>query len=172
MAAINFPGSPSVNDVHTENGKAWKWDGTSWLSILGYIGYTGSTGVGYTGSIGYNSSVAGYTGSTGNALKSIYISSPSASETIVLFYTTVSITLSKVKAVLTGSSPNVTYSIKSGSDITSTLETHVSSQTVTSTTTGTDATIADSSITAGRWVWLETTTNSGTVTSIIITLEF
>lgn len=150
MAAINFPGSPSLNDTHSENGRMWIWNGTSWVSMTN----------------------TGYTGSSGNALKSIYISSPSASETLVLFYTTNNITLSKVRAVLTGTTPDVTYSIKSGSNITSTDETHVSSANVTSTTTGTDATIADASITAGRWVWLELTVNSGTVTTVVITLEF
>lgn len=30
MAAINFPNSPSVNDIYTENGKSFIWDGTSW----------------------------------------------------------------------------------------------------------------------------------------------
>ena len=30
MAAFNFPNSPSTNDVHTENGVSFKWDGTVW----------------------------------------------------------------------------------------------------------------------------------------------
>lgn len=30
MAAINFPNSPTLNQVHTENGKSFKWDGSSW----------------------------------------------------------------------------------------------------------------------------------------------
>jgi hypothetical protein len=30
MAALNFPASPSVNDLYTANGSTWKWDGTSW----------------------------------------------------------------------------------------------------------------------------------------------
>ena len=31
--AINFPGSPSVSDTHTHNGRTWEWDGTSWNSV-------------------------------------------------------------------------------------------------------------------------------------------
>lgn len=30
MAALNFPASPSVDDLYTANGRTWKWDGTSW----------------------------------------------------------------------------------------------------------------------------------------------
>ena len=33
MAAFNFPNSPSTNDVHTENGVSWKWNGTVWKKI-------------------------------------------------------------------------------------------------------------------------------------------
>jgi hypothetical protein len=27
---LNFPASPSVDDLYTANGSTWKWDGTSW----------------------------------------------------------------------------------------------------------------------------------------------
>ena len=30
MAAFNFPNSPSTNDLHTENGVTYKWNGTVW----------------------------------------------------------------------------------------------------------------------------------------------
>ena len=33
MAAFNFPNSPSVNDIHTENGVSFKWNGTIWLRV-------------------------------------------------------------------------------------------------------------------------------------------
>ncbi len=29
--AINFPNTPTLNDVHSTAGKVWKWDGTSWI---------------------------------------------------------------------------------------------------------------------------------------------
>ena len=28
--AIDFPTSPSVNDIHTSGGRRWTWNGTSW----------------------------------------------------------------------------------------------------------------------------------------------
>lgn len=31
--SLNFPNSPSVNDLYTFNGKTWKWDGVSWISF-------------------------------------------------------------------------------------------------------------------------------------------
>ena len=30
---INFPSSPSVNDVYTYNGKSWIWNGSAWLAV-------------------------------------------------------------------------------------------------------------------------------------------
>ena len=35
--AINFPDSPSVNDIHTVNGVDWKWDGTTWKGVGGTL---------------------------------------------------------------------------------------------------------------------------------------
>lgn len=33
MAAANFPNTPALNDTHTHNGKTYKWDGGSWISL-------------------------------------------------------------------------------------------------------------------------------------------
>ena len=55
MAAFDFPNSPNTNDVHTENGVSFKWDGTVWkrVSATGAQGPTGATGAqGNTGSTG------------------------------------------------------------------------------------------------------------------------
>ena len=38
--AINFPDSPSNNDLHTVSGVTWKWDGTTWLAQGGTQSYT------------------------------------------------------------------------------------------------------------------------------------
>ena len=32
MTAINFPDSPSVNDIFTSGSSSWQWDGTTWKS--------------------------------------------------------------------------------------------------------------------------------------------
>jgi hypothetical protein len=46
MAALNFPPSPSTNQIYSANGKSWRFDGTSWktfyiLNVQG--GGTGNT---------------------------------------------------------------------------------------------------------------------------------
>lgn len=46
MAALNFPSSPSTNQIYAANGKSWRFDGTSWktyfiLNVQG--GGTGNT---------------------------------------------------------------------------------------------------------------------------------
>ena len=43
MAALDFPASPSTNDIHTENGASWKWNGSAWTR-LGDVGAQGAQG--------------------------------------------------------------------------------------------------------------------------------
>ena len=43
MAALDFPASPSTNDIHTENGVTWKWTGSAWTR-LGDVGAQGAQG--------------------------------------------------------------------------------------------------------------------------------
>ena len=57
--AINFPNSPSLNDLYTLGTRQWKWNGNGWAlqpltaGFTGSIGYTGSKGdIGFTGSLG------------------------------------------------------------------------------------------------------------------------
>ena len=58
--AINFPSSPSLNDLYTLGTRQWKWNGNGWALQPLTAGFTGS--LGYTGSKGD----IGYTGSKGN----------------------------------------------------------------------------------------------------------
>jgi len=51
---LNFPDSPSVNEIYTSGSNSWQWDGTVWNAIsssqVGINGATGATGA--TGPIG------------------------------------------------------------------------------------------------------------------------
>ena len=38
MAALNFPSSPTLNQIYTANNRSWIWDGTSWVSIASITG--------------------------------------------------------------------------------------------------------------------------------------
>jgi hypothetical protein len=78
--SLNFPASPTLYEVHTENGRTFRWNGESWVNTssgyTGSVGFTGSTGftgsqgiqgdLGYTGSQGFTGSQGvGFTGSQG-----------------------------------------------------------------------------------------------------------
>lgn len=54
---LNFPTSPTLNELYTFNSKTWRWDGAGWVSynvgLIGPIGLTGSIGAtGPTGPTG------------------------------------------------------------------------------------------------------------------------
>lgn len=62
--AINFPSTPTLDQVYTFEDRTWRWNGEYWQSITATIGYAGSQGdTGYTGSEGDT----GYTGSEGES---------------------------------------------------------------------------------------------------------
>lgn len=174
--------------------------GTSSAAVFNFTiprGDTGATGTAATvaagttttGAAGTNASVTnsgtssaavfnftiprGDTGDTGpTGPRGITMVSPGASENATLFYTTSALTLSSVWAVLTGTSPSITFSIASGSSRASATTTHVNAQTVTSTTTGTSVTIANTSIPANSWVWITTSAASGTIGTFHTSLNF
>ena len=76
MAAFDFPNSPNTNDVHTENGVSFKWDGTVWKrqSGTGAQGPTGSTGA---------QGATGPTGAQGQKGAQAYISDAAPSSGVV-----------------------------------------------------------------------------------------
>lgn len=107
--------------------------------------------------------------------KSITIESPSASEDISMFFTNKAITITEMRAVLTGSStPSVTWTVRHASDRSAAgAEVVTSGTTTTSTTSGDDVTtFNDADIPADSHVWVETTAQSGTVDSLAITIFY
>lgn len=106
--------------------------------------------------------------------KSITIQSPTSSEDITMFFTNEAITISEMRAVVQGTSPSVTWTIRHLGDRSGTgNEVVTSGTTTTSTTTGSDVTsFNDATIPADSFVWLETTATSGTVDDFNVTLIF
>ena len=103
--------------------------------------------------------------------RSVTIVDPAADETFTLFYTKVNTTLSSVRALVQGTSPGVTFVLKADPDRNAAGTAVISSTTVTSTTTGTEAIILNQPILAGFYVWLEITAISGTVTEFNVGIE-
>jgi hypothetical protein len=105
------------------------------------------------------------------APKSITIANPVTGDNFTLFRTAVATTISAVTAVVRGSNPSVTLVIKSDPDR-STAGTAVTvSEAITNTTTGEAVAIINQPIGAGRYVWLEVTAVSGSVTELNVSVE-
>ncbi len=107
--------------------------------------------------------------------KSIGVELPTAIEDISYFFTDVAITITKMRAILVGSStPSVTWTIRHGTDRSGAgAEVILGGTVTTDVTTGTDITsFNDATIVANSHVWLETTAKSGNVDSINISLFF
>jgi hypothetical protein len=102
------------------------------------------------------------------------ISLPTNAEDVTLFYTDDAITITQMNAVVRGSTPSVTWTVRHSSDRSAAgNEVKTAGTTTTSESTGSEVTsFNDATIPAGSWVWLETTAKSGTVNEFGITLTF
>lgn len=61
MTAINFPDSPTINDIYTVDGRSWRWTGSVWESVTATV--SGPTGpAGPTGPTGPSGGPTGPTG--------------------------------------------------------------------------------------------------------------
>lgn len=107
--------------------------------------------------------------------KSIIIENPVNTDDISFHFTDVPITVTKLRAILTGSAtPSVTWAVRHGPDRDAAGSEVVTGGTVTTdTTTGSDVTTFDDpTIVIDSHLWIEVTAISGTVGSIIITLFY
>lgn len=103
---------------------------------------------------------------------SVTVPSPQAGDEFTLTYTQDSLTLTQVLALVQGSStPSVTFVLRYDADRSATGTLATQSLAVTNTTTGQLATIQNMPIPANRFVWLELTAVSGTVTEFTMTAE-
>lgn len=109
----------------------------------------------------------------GRQSKSITIPDPTNAEDLSLFYADEAWTITKIVAVLVGSStPSLTWTVRKGSDRSATgTEVVTGGTTTTSTTTGSVVTsLTSATIAADDFVWLETTAKSGTVNQLHVTI--
>ena len=106
--------------------------------------------------------------------KSITVENPNGSEDISIFFTNKAITITEMRAVVRGTTPSVTWTIRHGTDRSATgAEVVTSGTTTTSQTTGSDVTsFNDATIVADSFVWLETTAATGTIAEIAITIIY
>ena len=37
MPAIDFPNSPTLNQIFSSGGKSWRWDGTAWVMVVSLV---------------------------------------------------------------------------------------------------------------------------------------
>lgn len=106
--------------------------------------------------------------------RSITIESPGSSEDLSMFFTNCAVTVTEIRAVVRGSTPSVTWTIRHGTDRSATgAEVVTGGTTTTSQSTGSDVTsFDDPTIVADSFVWVETTAQSGTVAELSITVVY
>ena len=107
--------------------------------------------------------------------KGFTIENPTSSESIGLPFTfPYAITIDSVRAVVSGSTPSITFNVAHGVDMSSPSANLFSSgQTVTSTTTGSRlSTFSDNTIAASEWMKFTTSALSGTVSWVVVTMYY
>lgn len=74
MAAIDFPNSPTVNDVFTVGDRSWKWSGTAWTS--------NNVTISATSPITYTAGNVAFAGINLDALTDVTVSSPTSGQVV------------------------------------------------------------------------------------------
>ena len=103
----------------------------------------------------------------------IEVETPSGTERILWFRTYVATTVNEISAVLNGSAaPSVTFTVRYDTDRSAVgTELLTGGRVLTNITTGVDYVPDVTAIPAGVWVWLQTTSQSGTVLDMIIAMD-
>lgn len=112
--------------------------------------------------------------SNGTQSKAITVEFPTSTDDVLMFYTDVAITITKIADVLQGSSPSVTYDIVHSTDASSGSPNELigTDRTLTSTTGSTTTSFSDPTVPAGSWVKLKPSATSGTVNAINVTIIY
>jgi hypothetical protein len=101
----------------------------------------------------------------------ITIEAPTSGDDISWFYTDVAITVTQLTSVCTGTSTSSVVTVRHGTDR-SAAGTIVNTATITALTSVEDTTMADATIPANSWIWVEIGTTSATTASVSVTMEY
>lgn len=105
----------------------------------------------------------------------VWMASPQPDERRIVLRAPLALTISRVDAVLSGgTSPSVSFSLRHGADV-SAAGTAVTTDpiTVTSTTSGSASTSFQlPEIPAGRWLWLQVSSASGSPAALAVVVAF
>lgn len=106
--------------------------------------------------------------------KTIVIENPTGFENISFFFTDAAITVTKMVAVLKGTTPSLTWSVRHATDRSiAGNEIIIGGTTTTSTTTGSViTTFDDATIPANSFIWFTSTAESGTLTEFNVSLIY
>lgn len=113
-------------------------------------------------------------GAAAIASKAITIEAPTASEDLSMFFTERAITITEMRAVIRGTTPSLTWTIRHATDRSAAgTEVVTGGTTTTSQTTGDDVTsFDDATIPADSFVWLETTARTPVVDEMSVTIVY
>lgn len=104
--------------------------------------------------------------------KSLTVDAPTASDDISMGFTNRALTITKMVAVVRGSSPSITWTLRHSTDRSAAgNEVKTGGTTTTSQTTGSTVTsFDDATIPINSFYWLETTAKSGTVDELHLSI--
>ena len=140
----------------------------------GYITIYADSGTGILRYKKSDGTVHDLVGQNDPELKAITVELPGVSDNISFFDTDVAITIYKVRAVLKGTTPSLTWSLRHGTDRSAAGAELITGGTViTNTTTGQEITsFDDPTIVANSHLWLTFSAKSGVVDSFSLTIYY
>lgn len=148
------------------------WQGDEWLQTSTGILYTYVVDAGGGQWVELNAPGIGPTGPIPIQSISLSLSNPSANENRTLLYTPVPISIQSVHSVVRGLNPSISFDIDSGTNRSITSANNTGNVLVTNTTISTNATINVPNVSANNFVWINTTSMSGVVNELFVTLRY
>lgn len=104
--------------------------------------------------------------------KTLTVENPGGAEAITMFFVDDAITVEKIKCVLTGTMPLVTWGLNHATSRTASGTSIVTGTTTDVTTGSTVTSFADATVPADSFVWFVTTATSGTIDSLSLTVQY